>query len=276
MIPLLAFFALTFIVSWTFFGIAAGITSGPALANHPVFLVGVFAPALVAVAMTATAGGRGAVAALLGRVLHAPGDLRWYGFAAGFMAAIKLTTAVVLRMATGRWPPFGQESLVLMALATVISTPVQAGEEIGWRGFALPRLARAVGLPAASIVLGIIWAAWHLPLFFIPGVDKTGQSFPVYLLGVTALSVAMAWLYWRTQASLLLTMLLHAAVNNTTGIVPSARADAVDPWSWRASPTAWVSVALLWLCAAYFLIEMRGAMLPRSEVRSDAVGSSVS
>jgi len=98
----------------------------------------------------------------------------------------------------------------------VLSTPVQAGEEVGWRGYALPRLAERLGLPWASVALGVIWACWHLRLFFLfDGADTFGQSFPVYLLSVTALSVAMAWLYWRTGASLLATMLLHAAVNNT-------------------------------------------------------------
>jgi hypothetical protein len=45
------------------------------------------------------------------------------------------------------------------------------------------------------VLLGVLWAGWHFPLFFIPGADIFGQSFPVYLLQVAALSVAMAWLY---------------------------------------------------------------------------------
>jgi membrane protease YdiL (CAAX protease family) len=92
-----------------------------------------------------------------------------------------------------------------MTMAIVFSTPLQAGEEIGWRGFALPHLSRRLGLASASIVLGVIWASWHLPFFFIPGTDKSGQSFAVYLVTVTAVSVAMAWLFWRTNGSLLLT-----------------------------------------------------------------------
>ena len=115
-------------------------------------------------------------------------------FAIAYMAAIKLTVAVIHRVVTGAWPAFGSEPVYIMALAVVVSTPVQAGEEIGWRGYALPRLAKGVGLPTASILVGFIWATWHLPLFFIAGIDKTGQSFPVYLLDVTALSVTMAWL----------------------------------------------------------------------------------
>lgn len=146
-----------------------------------------------------------------------------------------------------------------MAFAIPFSTPVQAGEEIGWRGYALPGLAARLGLPAASLVLGVVWACWHLPFFVLAGSDKTGQSFPVYVLGVTALSVAMAWLYWRTHGSLLLTMVLHAAINNTTDLVPAATPGAADPFSFAASPVAWTTVVLLWLGAA--LVRMRGARL---------------
>jgi len=187
------------------------------------------------------------------------------------MAAIKLAAALLLRVTTGAWPAFGQEPLYLMAIAIVFSTPVQAGEEIGWRGYALPHLSARIGLPGASIVVGIIWACWHLPFFFISGTDKSGQSFPVYLLSVTALSVAMAWLYWRTNGSLLLTMLMHAAVNNTKDIVPSAVSSATNAFSLSSSLVAWLTVAILWICAVYFLARMRRARLPRGgQALSDA------
>ena len=140
---------------------------------------------------------------------------------------------------------------------------MQAGEEIGWRGYALPRLARQLVLVRASIVLGVIWACWHLPLFFIPGSDNYGRSFPVYLLAVTALSVAMAWLYWRTNGSLLLTMLMHAAVNNSN-IVPSAVLPGADPFALSAPLVAWLTAALLSICAVYFLVRMRGVTLQGS------------
>ena len=87
-----------------------------------------------------------------------------------------------------------RHAVVLLILAIPVSTPVQSGEEIGWRGYALPRLTARLGLAPASVVVGVLWALWHLPFFFIQGVDKTGQSFLVYLLACTAMSIAMAWL----------------------------------------------------------------------------------
>ncbi len=255
-------------MSWTFFAAAAivagGIASrpsGPAILSGSLFLLGTIAPSLVALALTARAEGRAGTLALLRRIAEWPASARWYVFAIGYMASIKLAVALLHRFATGAWPPFGQEAIHIMAVAIVLSTPVQAGEEIGWRGYALPRLARHLGLARASIVLGVIWACWHLPIFFIRGTDKSGQSFPVYLLGVTALSVAMAWLYWRTNESLLLVMLMHAAVNNTKDIVPSAVVAATNPFALSASLVAWLSVVLLWICAIYFLVRMRKADL---------------
>ena len=270
---LLKFFSLTYIVSWTFWFAAAAVTggifsSGPTGApsglvaiSGLLYLIGVFAPALVALALTARVKGRAGTVALLSRIIRAPKAARWYVFAVGYFATIKIAVALIYRIATGAWPAFSQEAWYIMAVAIPMSTPVQSGEEIGWRGYALPRLARHLGLARASMVLGVIWACWHLPFFFIPGTDKSGQSFPVYLLGVTALSVAMAWLYWRANGSLLLTMLLHAAVNNTN-IVPSVVSTGTHPFAVSASLVAWLTAALLWICALYFLVQMRRATPP--------------
>ena len=265
---LLTFFLLTFIISWSLFIVAAIISpnatsldSGFSPIGYFIYLIGVFAPALVAVFLSWREQGKAGVLALLNKIFKAPTYLGWYLFAVGYFAAIRLLAAVVYRIATGQWPLFGHEIFYVIIAAIIFSTPVQAGEEVGWRGFALPRMAGRMGLAGASIILGIIWATWHLPFFFFHGVDKYGQSFPVYLLTVVAISIAMAWLYWRTKGSLLLTMLMHAAVNNTTGIVPSALVGAANPFSLNASPIAWITTAFMWLFAVYFLIQMRGVKI---------------
>lgn len=142
-----------------------------------------------------------------------------------------------------------------------ISIWAQAGEELGWRGYALPRLAQRVGLATASLILGVIWAAWHLPLFVLPDSGSTGQSFLVYLLHVMALSVVASYLYWKTGGSLLIVMLLHAAVNNTTGIVPAAVGGEIAPVAFGGSLVAWATVALSWVVAVLLLVQMRNAKL---------------
>ncbi len=239
----------------------AGPTPPVVTGMRPLFLLGTFAPGLIALAFTARASGRAGVEALLRRILRWEVGARWYVFAVSYMAGIKLAAALVHRLVTGAWPQFGSTPWYIMFLAITISMWAQAGEEVGWRGYALPRLAMRLGLGWSSVLLGVIWACWHLPLFLILGTDTSGQSFPVYLLQVTALSVTLAWLYWRTGGSLLLVMLLHAAVNNTKDIVPSAVAGATNPFALSTSLTAWLTVGLLWIGAAYFLLRMRGAAL---------------
>lgn len=214
------------------------------------FIIGVFAPAIVALALTWQQGGRRAVRRLLARVVDWRRAPRWYLFAIAFIPAVKLVAAVVHRLATGVWPQFGGPVYV-MAAALLVSTWVQAGEEIGWRGYALPRLAQRLGLSVASMVLGVIWALWHLPHFYMPGSPLLGQSLALYVVQVTALSVAMSWLYWRSGQSLLLVMLLHAAVNNTKDLVPSVGQPII----------AWSTAGLLWVAAAFFMLQMKGAKL---------------
>jgi len=254
---LVKFFVLTYAVMWTFFiTVAAAAIPARSPLGAALLLLGTFAPSLVALWLTARAEGSAGVRALLGRIFQWRVPARWYLFAVGYIPAIKLTAALIHRLATGEWPRFGSEPWYLIPLAIAISTPFQAGEEIGWRGYALPRLAARFGLARASILLGLLWAFWHLPQFFIREADTYGQSFIVFVLQVTALTVAMAWLYAHTNGSLLLVMLMHSAVNNAKDIVPSAVPGGTDTFGLSSSLVAWLTVTLLWLCAAYFLAHM--------------------
>ena len=108
-------------------------------------------------------------------------------------------------------------------------------------------------------MLGVIWALWHLPTIFVRGADTHGQSFYVYIASVTAISVAMAWLYGRT-GSLAPVMLMHAAVNNTKDIVPSAVPGASNSFAWNASPVGWIALTIAWACALVLLMRMPKAI----------------
>jgi len=262
---LLKFFFITYALTWACFITVARISHGLAPASPPFtlasgFLVflGTFAPSLVALGLTAHDEGLPGVRALLRRMFQWQVGVRWYVFAIVYLPAIKLCVALVHRVVTSSWPRFGTESWFIIMAAIVISTPFQAGEEIGWRGYALPRLADRLGFAWASIVLGLIWSTWHLPIFFIRGADKYGQSFPVWTLQVVGLSVAIAWLYVHTKGSLLLTMLMHSAVNQTVGIVPSANSNPGNPFALNVTLVMWLTAAFLWITALYFLVRMPG------------------
>lgn len=264
--PLLLFFALAYAAMWTCFGVGGALVHQAAPAGTvlgavaaALFLLGAVSPGIVALLITDRTEGRAATLSLLRRVAKWEVAGRWYLVALAFIPAVEILTALLHRAMTGAWPAFGQTPWYLMAAGVLVSTWVQAGEEIGWRGFALPRLAERGGLPMASLVLGVIWAAWHIPQFLVPTSETYGQSFPLYVLQVTALSVVMAWLYWRTGGSLLLVMIFHAAVNNVKDIVPSADPNATSTWGWSRSPVAWITLTLLWVVAGWCLVRMRNA-----------------
>lgn len=245
-----AFLLLTFGVTW-----AAWLAPLPL--GGPVFYLGVFAPALVAIVLTAYAQGQAGVRELLGGIARWDVGARWYLFAVGYMVVLKLLAAVIHRLVIGDWPAFGAEPVVLMFAGILISTWVQAGEEIGWRAYALPRLTRSFGLGGASVVLGIIWAVWHLPLFFLPGSGSHGQSFLVYVLFVVSLSVVLAWVYWKTKRSLFLVMVMHASVNNTGGVVPGALPYPMPMMSLHASLVTWATVGLSLAFAIVLLFRLQ-------------------
>src|SRR5438128_713646 len=182
---LVKFFILTYAVMWTcFITVAAAAIPARRPLGALLVLLGAFAPSLVALGLTARAEGVRGIRTLLAGVLRWRVAPQWYLFAAGYIPAIKLTVALVHRVATGAWPRFGNEAWYIIPLAIAFSTPFQAGEEIGWRGYALPRLAARFGLARASLLLGLIWACWHLPQFFIPEADTYRQSFFVYVLSM--------------------------------------------------------------------------------------------
>src|SRR5437762_11997101 len=167
---------------WTCFFtvVAAGIPVGTPLGVLLIHL-GAYSPSLVALWLTARAEGGSRVRALLGCILQWRVPARWYLFAVGYIPVIKLTAALVQRVATGAWPRLGSEAWYVIPVAVAFSTPFQAGEEIGWRRYALPRLATRFARARASNPLGAIWACRPLPPLFIPAADTLGQPFRVYV-----------------------------------------------------------------------------------------------
>jgi membrane protease YdiL (CAAX protease family) len=262
---MLQFFVATYAVTWGCYAVAVlltrdsvTITAAPSSLRMLLLLLGTFAPALVAIALVARDSGSAGLQGLLRRMLDWRVRARWYVFAVGYVLALKLAAALVHRSVAGDWPAFGVTPWLAIAVAIVVGTPLQAGEEIGWRGYALPRMEERFGLARASLLLGVLWGCWHLPLFFISGPGNYGQSLPMFVLGSTCLSVAMAWLYANTRGSLLLAMLMHSAANQTIGVVPTRLATPADN-PLTAIDTSLITLifgAFLVVSAIYFLVRM--------------------
>jgi membrane protease YdiL (CAAX protease family) len=105
--------------------------------------------------------------------------------------------------------------LILFVFVFFLGGPL--GEEPGWRGFALPRLQRLHGPLLGSLILGPLWALWHLPLFFVPAWETppTILNIVLYVIAATAFTIIMTWVFNNTKGSLLIAILLHAAVNTS-------------------------------------------------------------
>jgi membrane protease YdiL (CAAX protease family) len=94
------------------------------------------------------------------------------------------------------------------------------GEEIGWRGFALPKLLENRSPLVASLILGALWAVWHFPYVLTKGTFLSEVPLHWFFINLLAMSVIYTWIFINTNGSLLLPLLFHAAGNTTSNLVP--------------------------------------------------------
>ncbi|HMJ79841.1 MAG TPA: CPBP family intramembrane glutamic endopeptidase, partial [Candidatus Dormibacteraeota bacterium] len=120
-----------------------------------------------------------------------------------------------------------------LPLLAILVLPFYLGEEIGWRGLALPELLRTQRPLVASLVLGVVWASWHVPIF-----AARLEAFPLYLVIVTAWTVLFTWLWLGAAGSLVVVTLMHAMFNDA-----SVLKAGVEP-AWNDLLTALVSIAV--------------------------------
>ena len=235
----LPFFLLTFALSWLVW-VPMALTG----VDHPVYKVGTFGPTVAALLLVWFGQGRAGLRAVGRRLTSWRVGLAWYGFAFLSTAFVALA-AIGLDLALGGpVPTFNdprQLYLVVPAFLYVLLTSV-VGEEIGWRGYALPRLQHQFSALGASLLLGLIWGLWHLPLFWMAG--NFHQHIPVslFLLQTMGFSVLYTWMVHDTRGGLRMPHLFHAASNTALGvlpILPTATGGDTRP--------LWLGVGLLWL-----------------------------
>ncbi|HVS07160.1 MAG TPA: type II CAAX endopeptidase family protein [Candidatus Dormibacteraeota bacterium] len=223
--PMIAFFVFAYALTWiptalillaTQFGILA--------ANAPVASVAgrliSFGPAIAALIVTAVVAGRVGVGQLLRRVVQGRVGLRWYLIVlAGVPAAFLLGASLLFggapfRASAGQW-----QTALILYLPTVVVAALTTGlgEEMGWRGFALPRLQLRYGPLVATLILGILWGLWHAPNIVFQHMGP--QTFGLFLLETLGDAFILTWVYNNTRGSLLLVILLHAVQDKTFGIL---------------------------------------------------------
>jgi membrane protease YdiL (CAAX protease family) len=220
--PLLSFFLLTFGITWglgacyALFPDPLIAVFGPISNTNPLFYLAVYAPSLSALVVTAYSDGAGGLRELLSRLLQWRVGALWYLIVLLGMPALIVASAALSAWFSGEPFRFGQghRQLALYAvLLSLVADPGPLGEELGWRGFALPRLLHRRSALSASVIVGLIWGLWHLPAFLIQGLPQNQFSLPAFLVACVALSVLMTWVYQHTGGSLLFAVLMHWLFN---------------------------------------------------------------
>ena len=220
---LLAFFALAFAWSWVCWLLSSVLRPQLPTVGMVLFLAGSFGPSIAAIAVVRYASGQDGLHRWLGR------SLQWRVGGCWLALSFFLPLAVMGLAAAGHIalggtiapsPASGRVLLAVVNFGLVLLLGGPLGEEFGWRGYALPVLQERYSWRVASLVLGLAWGAWHLPLFYMA--DTAQSHIPVWLFMVStvALSVLYAWIFNHTGGSVLPALVLHTAVNAWAWVIP--------------------------------------------------------
>lgn len=239
---LLRFLLITFGITWSLFSLfllAPDLVTrwfGPPSGSHPLFILGTWAPALAALAVVTQASGTAGLRRFLRRLLLWRAPAAWWAFLLLGMPAVFYGGALLAGADTAQLlPTAGPREILMLAIFMLVLGPV---EEIGWRGLALPLLQRRMTPLGAGLVVGALWAIWHVPAFLLAGTLQSGWSFTPFLVGTVAASIVMTPLVNAGRGSILLPALFHFQMNNP--LWPDAR-----PWDSLILVAVAVAVVLL-------------------------------
>jgi hypothetical protein len=173
------------------------------------FLVGGFVPSLLAIFMTWKKEGLAGLRLLDRRTIQFRLGWRWYGFIFLIVVAGTAGQLVIYRLLGNTF----NGTLFLAQLGSFLPLLIigPLSEEFGWRGYALGRLQTRWNALTSSLILGLVWAFWHLPLFMMVGTSQHELDIPFmgFLIQMMASSILYTWLYNNTQRSLWSAVLLH-------------------------------------------------------------------
>ena len=270
--PLVTFFLLAFAITW--------VVWVPRAAGAPLGGVGqasTWAPAIAALLAAALPGGREVLGDLGSRLVRWRVGWQWYLVVILGPAVFSLVVAAVYMMLGGSWSEaapstFREIPLLLLPIFLLILTLTDGlGEELAWRGFALPRLLSRYNALAASLILGVIWGVWHLPLVWTEGATLYQQSLWLFLVDITAKSVLFTWVFLHSRGSVLIAMLFHGATNLfIVSPVVASTGDLTLPL--LAAVAKWVLILVLIVVAGPSLARgPRPEALPRTLSREASI-----
>jgi uncharacterized protein len=216
--PFTAFVLIAFGFTWP---LAAGMRFSLLLP-----LLGLFGPLLGALVVVVALHGKEGLNRLWSRFAVQGRHVKWLAAALGLPLFLLIPMWLVERYAGFRTPlALGPITAISLALAFLV-----VGEEVGWRGFALPHLLERWPALVSGIGVGVVWALWHLPNFFLPGFPHQGLPFAAFLVLVVAYSILFTWLHLRTGGNLSVAVVFHAALN----LFSLAGVDPVRQYWWKA------------------------------------------
>jgi membrane protease YdiL (CAAX protease family) len=217
--PVVAFYILAFVFSWLGWVPQALHGFGYSSFDSPLLnFLGAGGPTLAAVTVILLIREKGGLRKLFGALLKLRVSPGWYFFVFGFWFAV---AALALGLGTFFGQPFpslsrfGWIGLLPIFLTMLLSN---VWEEIGWRGFALPRLQRSFSDLIIVFIIGLLWSLWHLPLMLNPTSSMSGLPWYGFIIFILSLTVIYTWLYEYTDHSLFFVSVFHA-MSNTVAFV---------------------------------------------------------
>jgi len=245
---LAAYFALAILFSWAIYIPLVAVRQGWTDVQIPysIHYFASFGPTLAALIITALTTGKEGLKELWSRITKWRVGWGYAAFSILSPIALFLIAMVIVRAVKGEWPDLrllGQANYLPYLGWGVLPLWLVTfgfGEEIGWRGFALPRLQKTMSVQRATLVLALIWSLWHTPAFFyLDTIENLGGLIiiPGFVIGVLFGAVLFTWLYNGTGGSILMVAIWHALFDLVTAseagqdIIPILTSAGVIVWA---------------------------------------------
>jgi membrane protease YdiL (CAAX protease family) len=247
--PVRLYLAAAFVLSWVFWvpAAVAQFVSGPGSWPPIVGLIGALGPGLAALGVAARIGGRQEVGRLLGRLRHWRFGAGWYA-ASLLLGALMLAAYGLARLLEAAPAPVDL-AVGTILFAAVIQIPNTLAEELGWRGWLLPHLQTRATALGSSLVIGVIWTAWHTPYWLAQ--ETSPGLFLLNLVWVMAGSILLTWLVNNAGGSVLPAWLAHWTTNIVLALTP------VMPGAAGTLVPYLIAIGLIWV-AVVIIIRVYG------------------